>query len=180
MMRTQATINDRLVKALLFILLIAVSCLAQTPDDLQRKYGKPETLSKKSSPDRIERYRVRPGLSMTVKFANEAAICEMIFEPNLSSKEDRVATRVLSEDEARKIVEEFAPVAKRGRDIIKMTRPGHDCTSVTYNEYERVMIAVITRCEERGGGIHSVKIRWKATACESPGGARPLNASSFE
>ena len=165
-MRTQATISDRLVTSLLIMLVAAASCLAQTPDDLRRKYGKPETLSKKSSPNRIERYRVRPGLSLTVTFAGEAAICEMMFEPERKSNDGRMAARVLTEEEARKIVEEYAPIEKRGRAIINMTRPGHDCTSVAYNEYEQVMIAIIIRCEERGGGIHSIKIRWKATACE--------------
>lgn len=159
--------SERLLKALLVMLLVAAPSLAQTSADLRSKYGEPETLSNKSSPNRIERYRLRPGVFLTVKFAGEDAICEMLFEPVRASNARSGSTRVLSEDEARKIVEEFAPVARRGRSIIKMTRPGHECTSVTYNEYEQVMILLITRCEKQGGGIHSVKIRWKATMCEA-------------
>lgn len=159
--------SDRLLKALLMMILLAAPCLAQTSAELRRKYGEPETLSKKSSPQRIERYRVRRGLSMTVSFAGETEICEMTFEPERSPGDIRLADKVLAENEVDKIVEEFAPVAKRGQPIIKLTRPGHDCTTVGYNEYEQVMILVIVRCENKGGGVHSVKMRWKAKACES-------------
>jgi hypothetical protein len=159
--------SERLLKALLVMLLVAAPSLAQTSADLRRKYGEPETLSNKSSPNRIERYKLRPGVFMTVKFAGEDAICEMLFEPVRTSNERSGTSGVLAEDEVGRIVEEFAPVAKRGRPIIKLTRPGHDCTTVGYNEYEQVMILLIVRCEKQGGGTHSVKIRWKATACES-------------
>lgn len=159
--------SEKLLKALLVILLVAVPSLAQTSADLRRKYGEPETLSNKSSPNRIERYKLRPGVFMTVRFAGEDAVCEMLFEPTRASNDRSNATKILLEDEARKIVEEFAPVARRGRSIIKLTRPGHDCTTVSYNEYEQVMILLIIGCEKRGGGVHSVKIRWKATKCEA-------------
>lgn len=159
--------SERFLKALLVMLLIAAPSLAQTSADLRRKYGEPETLSNKSSPNRIERYKLRPGVLLTVKFVGADAVCEMLFEPVRTSNDRSNATRILLEDEARKIVEEFAPVARRGRSIIKVTRPGHDCTTVSYNEYEQVMILLIIGCEKRGGGIHSIKIRWKATACEA-------------
>jgi hypothetical protein len=159
--------SDRLLKALLIVLLIAAPSLAQTSAELRRKYGEPETLSKKSASNRIERYKVRREITMTVKFAGETTVCEMLFEPERPSNSNSAPAIIMLENEAYKLVEEFAPVSKRGKPIIKMTTPGHDCSSVTYNEYEQVMILVLARCDEKGGGIHSVKIRWKATACEA-------------
>ena len=162
-MKTEATMGDRLIKALLVMLILAASCFAQTPDELRRKYGKPETLSHKSSQILVERYTIRPGIIMTVKFADYRRACEMRIEPFRST--NSYGDQVIQAEDAYMITEELAPASKRGRTI-KATNVGVECSWVAYNEYERVMIAVATRCSDWGGGTYSINIRWKHFACE--------------
>jgi hypothetical protein len=156
--------KDRLLQALLLMFMIVAPCLAQTPDDLRRKYGKPETLSDKSSRILVERYAVGRDIMMTVKFADQRRACQLRIEPH-HARESGVRDEVMPADEAYKLTEELAPTAERGR-LIKTSNVGLGCSLVTYNEHERVMIAVATRCTQKNGGIYSVNIRWKDTACE--------------
>jgi hypothetical protein len=156
--------KDRLLKAFLLTLMLAASCLGQTPDELRRKYGKPETLSHKSSQVLVQRYTGGRNITITVKFADQRRACQLRIEPSqgLSIGD---SSEVMSADEAYKLTEELAPMAERGR-LIKTSNVGLGCSMVVYQEYERVMIATATRCTQREGGIYSVIIRWKDTACE--------------
>ena len=156
--------KDRLLKALLFMSLIIVPCLAQTPSDLRRKYGKPRTLSHKSSQILVERYTLGQNISITVKFVDQRRACQFRIEPT-NALTGRVRDAVMPAVEAYRLTEELAPASERGR-LIKSSKVGLGCSGVDYNEYEHVMIAVATRCTEKMSGTYSVNIRWKDTACE--------------
>jgi hypothetical protein len=157
--------RDGLVKALLVIFMLAAPCLAQTRDELRRKYGEPETLSHKSSRILIERYEVLPGIIMTVKFGDRTHACELRVEPLRTELSNARRTEVMKADEAAMITEELSPLLERGR-LIKSLNVERGCSPVVYNEYERVMIVVIKGCVQEGGGVQSVTIRWKDRACE--------------
>jgi hypothetical protein len=162
--RIEVMIKDRLLKALLLMFMTTSACLAQTPDDLRRKYGKPETLSLKSSQILVERYAVGRNITITVKFTDQRRACQLRIEPPHSTS-GSVVNEVMPADEAYKITEELAPTAERGR-LIKTSNVELGCSLVIYQEYERVMIATATRCSQKSGGTYSVNIRWKDTACE--------------
>jgi hypothetical protein len=157
--------SDRLLKALLVMLLIAAPSLAQTAAELRRKYGEPDTLSSKSSQILIERYMVRGSITMTVKFGGSGRACELRIEPRRTRTQNSKRVDVMSEFEAEQVIKELAPMEERGR-LIKSSNAEFGCSTVVFADYERVMIAVTRRCAEQGGGTYSVKIRWKDTVCE--------------
>lgn len=158
--------SDRLLKALLLMLLIAAPSLAQTATELRHKYGEPQILSRKSSQILIERYMVRPSITMTVKFGGTSGrACELHIGPRRTRIQNPKRADVMSQSEAEKIIEELAPSDERGR-LIKSSNAEFGCSTVLFGDYERVMIAVTRRCEAQGGGTYSVKIRWKDAVCE--------------
>lgn len=164
-MKTEATMGDRLMKALLVMLILAASCFAQTPDELRRKYGKQEILSQKSSQILVERYMVRPGIMMTVKFGDGGRACELRIEPRRTRTQNARRVEIIEAAAALHITEELAPALERGR-LINTSDAQFSCASIIFRQYERVMIAVTERCAAQGGGTYSIKIRWKDTACE--------------
>jgi len=158
--------SDRLLKALLVMLLIAAPSLAQTAAELRQKYGEPEILSRKSSQILIERYMVRGSITMTVKFGGRSGrACELRIEPRRTRIQNSKRVDVMSEFEAEQVIKELAPMEERGR-LIKSSNAEFGCSTVDFGDYERVMIAVTRRCAAQGGGTYSVKIRWKDTVCE--------------
>jgi hypothetical protein len=158
--------SDRLLKALLVMLLIAAPSLAQTAAELRRKYGDPEILSHKSSQVLVERYMVRDNITMTVKYGGGGErACELRIEPFRTKTQNSKRVDVMSEIEAHRVIEELSPKADRGR-LIKSSNAEIGCSTVLFGDYERVMIAVTRRCAAQGGGTYSVKIRWKDTVCE--------------
>ena len=156
-----------LLKALpvLLVLVAAATCQAQTRSELRGKYGEPETLSRKSSAILIERYTVLSGVKMTVKFGDGERACEMRVEPLRTRVTNGRRVEVIEAFDAAMLTDELAPDLKRGR-LIKSSNAEFGCSSVIYNEYEHVMIAVTTLCAEQGGGVQSILIRWKERACE--------------
>lgn len=157
-----------LLKALPVLLLLsafAAPSRAQTRSELTSKYGKPETLSYKSSAILVERYTVLEGVRMTAKFVDGERACELRVEPVQTGTSDAVHIKVMKASEAAMLVDELAPDAKRGR-LIKSSNVELSCSSVVYNEYEHVMVAVVTSCSAQGGGVQSIQIRWKERACE--------------
>lgn len=165
-MRTQAIISDRLVTALLIMLVVAVApCLAQTSTELRRKYGEPKTLSHKSSRILVERYTVRPNILMTVKFADGGRACELRIEPARTRTQNARRAEIIEAAAAEQIIQELTPSSERGR-LINTSDAQFSCASIIFQQYERVMIAVTTRCAAQGGGMYSIKISWKDTACE--------------
>lgn len=159
--------SDRLLKALLVMLLIAAPSLAQTAAELRRKYGEPKILSSKSSHILVLLYMVRPDITMTVKFGDSTGgrACEQRVEPYRTRTQNSRQVDVMDESEAEKVLEELAPAAERGR-LIKSSNAEFGCSTVLFGDYERVMIAVTRRCAAQGGGTYSVKIRWKDAVCE--------------
>jgi hypothetical protein len=154
-----------LLKTLIVMLLLAAPCVAQTRDQLRRKYGKPETLSHKSSTILVERYNVLTGIWMTVKFGDGERACELRIEPQRTRPARIRRIQVIEAFDAAMLTDELAPESERGRSI-KTSNVEFGCSSVVYNEYEHVMIAVVTLCPQQGGGVQSMTIRWKEKACE--------------
>jgi hypothetical protein len=108
---------------------------------------------------------VLTGVHMTVKFVEGERACELRLVPVQTGTSDAVHAKVIKAFDAAMLVDELVPDAKRGR-LIKSSNAEFSCSSVVYNEYEHVMIAVVTICEAQGGGVQSIQIRWKERACE--------------
>ncbi|HYY57691.1 MAG TPA: hypothetical protein VE842_10195, partial [Pyrinomonadaceae bacterium] len=89
----------------------------------------------------------------------------MRIEPSHALQQPARSIEGMEAAEAEEITRELAPAPERGR-LIQTSKARFGCSSVVYQEYERVRIAVATRCWLPSGAISSVKISWKEAACE--------------
>ena len=90
-------------KSFLF-LVIATASVAQTATDLTARYGYPD----------VERFVVRPGITMMASYAEDRTACEMVIEPKhpihrTDDKEQLMETATVSE-----IIDELIPKSERG------------------------------------------------------------------
>jgi len=88
----------------LLLVLFPIVVVAQTADDLTARYGYPDA----------EKFSVRPEITMTTKYGDGQAACEMLIEPRnsgqgQSTKEPSMVTAVVSE-----IIDELIPRWQRG------------------------------------------------------------------
>jgi len=114
------------------LLVVAVSvAVAQTPEDLRRRYGDPE----------VERFKARPGIGLTVEYGSDRLACQILIQPPehiLSSQEEEA--RFMASETVTEILDEVVPVGTRG----KKTGEFHmvsGCNAVDLTEHENASIA---------------------------------------
>jgi len=144
------------MRALLIALFVCISANAQSREELRNKYGSPVS----------ETFSPRPGVFLTVSYADTGEVCEMIIHPQqLTSAVDYPITKTMQSQELTKIIDEMIPVKQRGKRLLGgfldlMCLPLNNCYGVLDN-YERVTITRI------GGNDKEryARIQWKATPC---------------
>lgn len=141
------------------VFLAATLVRGQTSADLAAKYTA------------VAAYEVRPGVLMTVKYAEDGQACEMTLEKRHSSLKDRdidLASNIPSKlvDE---LTDELAPAADRGPATSRYLSPdSYVAGGVSYikRDFQNVSIEVhgdtSTSCD---GGEKVVVIHWKKRAC---------------
>ena len=88
----------------LLFLLIANAAFAQTASDFSARYGYPE----------VERFVVRPGITVMASYAGDRSACEMVIEPKRSIPRRAVDEQSMSADAASQIIDELIPRSERG------------------------------------------------------------------
>lgn len=112
------------------VVTIATVGLAPTSRDLHDRYGQPD----------IERFRARPGISLTVEYGSDHQACAMRIEPTKPLIHTVTsADTVMPEVEVSKILDEVAPTASRG-ELIKTGGFQASCGVGSVSEYENVSI----------------------------------------
>jgi hypothetical protein len=148
--------------ALVFCLVImGMPVLAQTSNDLERKYGRQDNHFVR----RIG-YKVRPGIIMTVSFTKDNQVCEAVIEPQRASESGIDYERRMSTMAAEEIVNEIVPVEQRGKRTGGMIFGNY--TSWARDEYERAWIMrllVGVGGPEKDMQVGEVRIRWKQRQC---------------
>ena len=97
------------MKALFAILFICISANAQSQEELHKRYGTPisETLS------------IRPGVFVTVSYAETGAVCEMIIHPQqLTSDLNSPITETMQSTTLTEVIDELVPKSQRGKLIM--------------------------------------------------------------
>jgi hypothetical protein len=149
----------RFLSIAFFISCLAVSATAQTSTDLQAKYGQA-----------FESFFVRPNILMTVQYTIDGQILEAVIEPNhMQKKGDNKSLGVLSNSEmlpetATEIIEEIAPLSKRGQRRNELFLSSSYCGSVSMEIYESVEIYLYYACSTIYKGnrvISAAMVRWK-------------------
>jgi|SRR5580698_5600112 hypothetical protein len=148
-----------LTLAACFLILVTISANGQTSEDLGAKYPA------------VAAYEVRPGVLMTVKYAEDGQACEMTLEKRHSSSKDRdidlgsnIPGKVVDE-----LTDELAPVVDRGPATGRYLSPDSYVAggvSYTKRDFQNVSIEVhgdtSISCD---GGEKVVVIRWKKRVC---------------
>jgi hypothetical protein len=111
------------------IVVAASTLLAPSSQELHGKYGEPD----------LERFKVRPGISLTVEYGSDRLACEMIIEPPQSLIHQEDQTRLMSSEAVSEVLEEVAPVATRG-NVISRGSFQSSCAVGYITDYENVSI----------------------------------------
>jgi hypothetical protein len=103
--------------------------LTQSSNELHNKYGDSD----------LERFEVRPGISLTVEYGSDHLACQMIIEPPQSLIHQEDQTRLMSSEAVSQVLDEIAPVALRG-NVISRSSFQSSCAVGYITEYENVSI----------------------------------------
>ena len=144
------------MKVLTAALLICLSVNAQSREDLHKRYGAPI----------IETFAARPGVAVTVSFAETGEVCEMIVHPqSLTSALDYPITKTMQSKELTEIIDELVPISQRGK-LLRGTflnlicLPLDNCGGVMAS-YERVTILRKEAVDKE----RYARIQWKGITC---------------
>jgi hypothetical protein len=66
---------------------------------------------------KLNAYAVRPNILLTVQYASDGQVCEMVLEPRRWTDEKVVLASTLSEDETIPVVEEMVSESERGKKL---------------------------------------------------------------
>jgi hypothetical protein len=152
----------RPLQLVLFVAFTGLPILAQTPRDLERRYGKPDNYF-------VRRlgYEVRPEIIMTVSFTSDGQACEMVIEPKRVANGGVVADKNIPAPLVNEIISEVAPMAQRGHLINSMILGNY--SSFAWEDYERVKISkfvIGVGGPEENLRVEGARIRWKQRQCQ--------------
>jgi hypothetical protein len=121
------------MKVLIMLLVMCTSVVAQSSDNLKKKYGKAIA----------ETYVIRPGIIVTASYNSTGEVTELLIAPHLSGL-IKSESRGLSLETLNKLIDELIPISERGRGLFGGgvnlgCMPENDCYG-SYMEYERVII----------------------------------------
>jgi hypothetical protein len=142
-------------------LLVAVAGLAipQSSQELHDRYGEPD----------LERFAVRPGISLTLQYGPDHLACQALIEaPQPLIRGDEQASLISSEGVS-DVLEEVVPTAKRGKQIGKVTtQSGSIVAELT--DYENVTIMRTTADSDTSSSNRDLRtsISFKRAACPKP------------
>ena len=91
------------MKTLLVLLIACTGVVAQSKDDLKKKYVQPVA----------ETYVIRSGIIVTVSYDSAGKITEMLIAPELTGL-IKSKTRALPHEDVEALIDELIPVAARG------------------------------------------------------------------
>jgi hypothetical protein len=90
---------------LLFLVLSAIVAPAQTASELSARYGDPD----------VERFLVRPGITLMARYAGDRTACEMVIEPIRSIIPRNESEMYMRPEVMTEIIDEVLPEASRGK-----------------------------------------------------------------
>lgn len=143
---------------LLFLALFAVGACAQSASELKARYGDPD----------VERFLVRPGITLTVRYAADQTPCEMLIGPMRSIIPRNEAAIYMRPEVMTEIIDEVLPEANRGKLLRSfVTKSG--CNEIETKEHENVTIIRFRhKCDLPNPKIEGeAMITWKNSSGES-------------
>lgn len=166
-----------LLAAALMALATTLVTHAQTSAQLRAKYGEPLMTEVRDGRSGVERFLVRRGIQMTIRYTELGDPCEALIEPvpNSTPKNPRPehspGRDYMSTAEVIAVINEVLPVEKRGEKRNEFFVNGGDramrlhhrgCSGLYGAEYERASVTAASWC---WGGTFSATIHWTGRAC---------------
>ena len=150
-----------LLFACLLIAFFGISAFGQTAAEMESKYGPP-----------VKAFEVRPGVLMTVKYADDGQVCEMVLERRHTTESGVNLDSTLSDKLVNELIDELAPVAVRGERKDKAYLNGKfyfettisGSLSITERNYEHVTIEIVGSVS-KGGGYMVLIIKRNQNPC---------------
>ena len=153
--------NERAMRIVARCLLLGAGTvvLTQSSGDLHNRYGEPG----------LERFAVRPGISLTVQYGSDHLVCQALIEPPKSLIHPDEQTSLMSSEGVSEVLEEVAPVAVRGEQISDGSFQS-GCNVGRFTEYENVWIMRATHeCDPSSEDRDvSTSINFKRDICPKP------------
>jgi hypothetical protein len=145
----------------LFLGLTAIVALAQTASELRARYGDPD----------VERFMVRPGITLMARYADDRAACEMVIEPLRSIIPHDESPTYMRPEVMTEIIDEVLPEAYRGK-LLRSVVTKSGCNDLETKEYENVTIHRFRhKCDLPNPEIEGqATITRKHTSCTVPSG----------
>ena len=108
---------------------IASAALPQSSQEFHNRYGEPD----------LERFKARPGISLTVEYGSDHLACQVTIEPPqpLVHREEQI--QFMSSEGVSELLEEVAPVAMRG-NVISRSSFQSSCGVGYFTDYENISI----------------------------------------
>jgi len=139
------------VKPLLILMILCTGVVAQSRDDLIKKYGEPVS----------ETFLLRPAISVTASHNSAGQITELVIAP-LVKDLVKSSGNGLTHEEIKNLIDELVPPASRGTaqmgGFLNLTcLPANDCQG-SYDSYEKLTIYYNAG---KNGNVNYVVIQWK-------------------
>jgi hypothetical protein len=142
-------------------LLVAVGSvfLTQSAQEFHSRYGEPD----------MERFAARPGISLAVKYGSDHLACQALIEPPQSLIHQEEQARLMSSEGASQVLEEVAPIARRGKEINSGIFVS-GCNKARMTDYENVFIMRTTHTCDASSLDQDVRIAitFKRDICPKP------------
>jgi hypothetical protein len=139
------------MKPILILLILCTGAVAQSRDDLKKKYGDPVS----------ETFLPRPRVTVTASHNSAGQITELVIAPLVT---DLIKSKGngLTREELKDLIDELAPVSARGSQQIGgflniACMPENDCYG-SYDSYEKLTIYYNAG---KNGNVNYVVIQWK-------------------
>ena len=133
--------------------------LTQSSQEFHNRYGEPG----------LERFAVRPGISLTVQYGSDHLVCQALIAPPESLIHQEEQASLMSSEGVSEVLEEVAPVALRGKQINEGSFQS-GCNVGRFTEYENVWIMRATHeCDPSSKEQDaSTSITFKRDICPNP------------
>ena len=148
-------------------LLLSITALGQTATEINAKYPA------------VNAYEVRPGILMTVKYADNGEVCEITLQRYYSPNQPDADTTIPAKLEDQ-LIDELAPQALRGPANNQPHWNGFTAGGVSHFErdFANVLVTIDGTywCSEESGGKTNcghggtkvITIQWKKRTCATP------------
>jgi hypothetical protein len=149
------------MKVVAVLLMLCGSVLAQSREDLTKKYGAP----------RSETFLLRSNIAATVSYGSNGQITELVIAPFTNALIKSFGNGV-SPDALKELIDELLPESTRG-GVLATCLPANDCNG-SQMSYEKLTIYYNAG---KNGNVNYAVVQWRQRSLISPSANKSLDAN---